>query len=288
MPKISVITATHAPGAKFLMDARESVAEQALPQGWDLEWVVQEDGRSPQLQHVATGQEQLNIRYSANGNQLGPGATRNLALARAHGDLIQVLDHDDVLLPGGLALKVKIFEQYPIHWAVTAADDLLDDGSRKSWDSAIPFGLVEPGVVNEWAAAHQGNWPVHCAGLMMRTDAVRALGGWSTTPVDEDIILFSALSELGRGWNDEAVTWLYRQHEGQTTRSPASHGLTSEGRRIALQRVQALRNVGLKFDCNAGLEFGLDSWNVEVGPGMKEPAELTVSPGTRGRVTPIV
>src|SRR4051794_35758529 len=146
MPKVSVITATHAPGATFLTDTGDSVAAQSLPDGWDLEWLVQEDGASPQLEEDVTDRWPMAVRYSANGRQFGPGATRNSALARAHGDLVQVLDHDDVLLPGALALQIGKFEQYPIHWAVAAADDLLDDGSRKSWGSAIPFGLVEPGV----------------------------------------------------------------------------------------------------------------------------------------------
>lgn len=273
MPRVSVLTATHAAGAAYLSATGASIAAQDLPAGWDVEWVVQEDGVTPQLESVASAAGGAMTQYDANGAQLGPGGTRNLALSRVTGDLVQVLDHDDLLLPGALSLLIQKFLHHPIHWAVAAADDLLDDGSRKSWESALPFGLLQPGVVNEWAERHGGNWPVHCAGLMMRTEAVRALGGWSTTPVDEDIILLAALSELGTGWNEQTVTWLYRQHAGQTTRTTAWRHLAAAGRRIALQRARAVRNVGLRVG-RESLDFGASSSDVQVGPGLKQPADL--------------
>lgn len=280
MPKVSIITATYAAGASYLAETAASVQEQALPLGWELEWVIQEDGDKPEVGQTLGDSGRWPVLYAAHEVRLGPGGTRNMALSRATGDLVQVLDHDDVLLPGATALLVERFEQYPICWAVAAADDLLTDGTRMSWDSALPFGIIPAGGVNEWAERHGGNWPVHCAGLMMRTELVRALGGWAAAPVDEDIILFAALSELGDGWNDDAVTWLYRQHPGQTTRSTTWHRLTDTGRRMALQRVAALRHVRLGVDRESALRLGYDSTDVPIGPAIKSPAPLT--PGTAG------
>jgi glycosyltransferase involved in cell wall biosynthesis len=217
MPRLSILTAAYGPSATYLAETAASIHAQELPTGWDLEWIVQEDGDTPRLADLMSAEGP--VSYVANGLQLGIGSTRNLALSRATGDLVQVLDHDDVLLPGALAILIQKFEQHPIHWAVSAADDLLEDGTRKSWDSALPFGIVPAGAANQWAEEHEGNWPVHCAGLMMRTELLRTLGGWGGTPVDDDIVLFAALSEMSDGWNEETVTWLYRQHPGQTTRS---------------------------------------------------------------------
>ncbi|HEX6340274.1 glycosyltransferase family 2 protein [Umezawaea sp.] len=243
MPTVSIITAAYAPKADFLRATADSVSAQVLPAGWDVEWVVQEDGADPSLAGFFEGVPEA--RYGANGVRLGISATRNLALSRASGELVQVLDHDDVLLPGAVATLLTAFEHHDVHWAVGAADDLLPDGTRKAWDSALPFGLVEAGAVNAWAEAHGGNWPVHCAGLLMRTDSLRAVGGWASSPADDDLIAFAALSELGAGWNEERVTWLYRQHAGQTTRSDALAALRDVGRLMALQRVAALRTAGL-------------------------------------------
>lgn len=274
MPKVSIITATYAAGAGFLSATAASVQEQELPPGWTLEWVIQEDGPTPSLRDTVEVSGRWPVQYGAHGVQLGPAGARNAALSRATGDLVQVLDHDDLLLSGATALLIRRFEENSILWAVGAADDLLGDGTRKPWNSALPFGLIPAGTVNKWAEDHGGNWPVHCAGLMMRTELVRALGGWAASAVDEDIVMFAALSELGDGWNEETVTWLYRQHSGQTTRSATWRNLSSAGRQIALQRIAALRHIGLRLDGHATLKFGYNSTDVKLGPNLKDPAPL--------------
>ena len=269
MPTVSILTAAYAPSATYLATTAASVLAQRLPAGWNLEWVIQEDGGDPRL--AGQFDEDPHVRYAANGTQLGIALTRNLALSRVAGDLVQVLDHDDVLLPGAIALLVDAFECHPIHWAVGAADDLMEDGARRAWDSALPFGLLPAGTVNRWAEEHGGNWPVHCAGLMMRTATLRALGGWGGTPVDDDIVLFAALAELGAGWNEKTVTWLYRQHPAQAHREETWRSLGATGRRIALQRAMALRHADLQLDSAAPLRLGQNSTDVHIGPNIKEP-----------------
>lgn len=278
MPRLTILTAAYAPSAHHLPETVASVQTQELPPGWEIEWVIQEDGNAPAL--GPSLKDDPLIRYEANGKQLGIGSTRNMALSRATGDLVQILDHDDVLLPGALALLVSRFEEHPIHWAVGAADDLMEDGTRKSWDSAMPFGLVVAGQVNRWAEEREGNWPVHCAGLMMRTNSLRSVGGWAGAPVDDDIVMFAALSELGAGWNEQAVTWLYRQHPLQTHRSDEWSSLSYTGRTMAMQRVKALRHTGAAFASEAGTGFGADSTTVDIGRSIKDPkpASTTSTP----------
>lgn len=247
-------------------DTIVSVREQALPSGWRLEWLVQEDGAEPTLQHYFTDIDY--VHYEANHERGGIALTRNAALLRATGELVQVLDHDDVLLPGALAALIPHFVDHAIHWAVGQADDLMPDGRRISWESTLPFGVIKRGMVNTIAIERQGNWPVHCAGLMMRTDAVRALGGWVASPSDEDIALFAALAELADGYNEPAVTWLYRQHHGQTTRSAGWHDRSGRGRTVALQRVVAVRSSGLTLPYSPLVTDETD--RPTVGPAEKE------------------
>ncbi|WP_433299001.1 glycosyltransferase family 2 protein [Actinoplanes sp. CA-030573] len=239
MPKVSIITAAYAPGADFLAETIASVEGQQLPPGWELEWIVQEDGESPVLAEAFAAIPY--VKYAANQRQLGISGTRNLALDRVSGGLLRVLDSDDVLLPGALSTLVPHFEETSVHWAVGQADDLMTDGRRVKWDPLIPTGFVKAGVVNDYAIAHGGNWPIHCAGLMARTDTVRAIGGWAGTPNDEDIVMFAALSEMADGFNDESVTWLYRQHPNQVTRTERWRAQSEITRRIALHRVNAVR-----------------------------------------------
>lgn len=274
MPLISILTPAYAP-ALFLPETMASVLTQGLPEGWELEWVVQEDGLTPKLHDQLIGDHR--IRYEATRGQFGPGVTRNLGLARVAGDLVQVLDHDDVLLPGALATLIPIFVNHPVHWAIGQADDLMPDGTRRQYPSALPFGLLEAGTVNAWAADHDGNWPIHCAGLTMRSSTLRALGGWVGVPADDDIAMFAALSEITAGYNESALTWLYRQHDGQTHRTTEWRSRSAESRRVALQRAAAIQAAGMSFD--GPLTFGnADLTHIHAGPAVKlyRPAGETV------------
>lgn len=269
MPLISVITAVYGPTAKYIAETMVSIKSQALPEGWELEWVVQEDGPNPSLGDELRAVE--NVRYDANGAQLGIALTRNLALSRASGALIQALDADDLLLPGALETLIPTFTDQ-IHWAIGQADDLLPDGSRKAYESAIPFGVLPAGSVNTWAVEHGGNWPIHGAALLMRATSLRALGGWTGIPYDDELATFAALSEIADGYHHSALTWLYRHHAEQTHRTDASRSRSAACRRIALQRAQAVRVAGMDFTCSfLDLEGDQSSiTNVEVGPALKE------------------
>jgi len=274
MPLLSILTATHAQPDSYLPETAASVAVQDLPAGWELEWIVQEDGASPAAGDLLA--QMPHVRYEANHAQLGPAVTRNLALARARGSLVQLLDHDDLLLPGALATLIPLFLEHPIHWAVGQADDLLPDGTRRSYRSALPYGAIAPGLVNQWATAHEANWPIHCAGLMLRTTTLRALGGWIAAPSDDDIVMFAAVSQITTGYNEPTLTWLYRQHANQIHRSSTWQARSAHGRRIALQRATAAEAAQLNLPAPPLDDPDSD---VHVGPPAKEARSAALLAG---------
>jgi glycosyltransferase involved in cell wall biosynthesis len=268
MPLVSIVTAAYAPLADFLSDTIASVEAITLPAGWELEWIVQEDGDQPELADRFTSVEMA--RYLTNRRQMGISATRNLALSRASGVLIQALDQDDIVLPNLLITLIPRFVEYRIHWAIGQADDLMTDGQRRPYPSAIPFGLMKAGSVNQWATEHGGNWPIHGAALMMRAASWRALGGWTGIPYDDELATFAALSQMTDGYHDETLTWLYRYHPKQTHRSEAAQALSATGRRIALQRAATVEALGLEFPPEAGMGFEGQAQDVQVGPPVKD------------------
>jgi len=268
MPLISVITAAYAPTADYLPATADSVAALELPAGWELEWLVQEDGDDPQLAEFFA--RIPFARYDAAGRQYGVSIARNLALGRASGVLMQALDQDDVLLPGAFTTLIPRFREHRIHWAIGQADDLMPDGGRRAYPSRIPFGLMKAGRVNRWAAEAGGNWEVHGACLMMRTASVRALGGWSGLPGDDEISLLAGLSEITDGWYDEALTWLYRQHPKQQHRTAAAQERSEACRRICLQRARAVAATGLRFPAAAAAGFEVAEGAVTVAAASKD------------------
>jgi glycosyltransferase involved in cell wall biosynthesis len=265
MPLLSVLTAAYGPSAHYLAEARDSVLAQELPAGWDLEWVVREDGESPTLRESLTDSR---ISYSANEGQLGVAMTRNLALSQVRGTLVHVLDHDDMLLPGAHQALIPLFDK-SIHWAIGEADDLHADGSLHPYPSSFPHGLIRAGQVNQWARDHEGNWPIHCANLMMRTNTARALGGWVASPADDDIALLAALTQIADGYATSQHTWLYRIHPDQAHRSEAWTSRSSAGRRIAMQRAEAVATAGLALTTAPSDADVQPAERVEIGPPVK-------------------
>jgi glycosyltransferase involved in cell wall biosynthesis len=275
MPLISVITAVHTKSAAYIGETAASIAAQELPGRWELEWVVQEDGDNPCLREVF--EVYPFVRYAATGRQYGTAITRNLALLRAMGSVLQALDADDLLLPGAIATLLPKFVALPrtqIHWAIGQADDLLPDGTRRAYPSPIPFGLQPPGAINAWAAAHEANWPIHGAALMLRSASWRALGGWTAIPGDDELATFAALSEIATGWYDEQLTWLYRHHAGQIHRTAEAQARSAIGRQTALQRARAAAASGLQLGKVGVAE---SKYEVRIGP----PAKDTSLPQTK-------
>jgi glycosyltransferase involved in cell wall biosynthesis len=239
MPLLSVLTAAHAGRAELLAEAGKSLAGQELPPGWALEWVVQEDGETPELARVV--KEFPFARHGANREQLGIATTRNIALSRIDGSLVHVLDSDDLLLPGALAVAVDAVQRHPdVHWVAAQADDLLPDGTRRSFALEWPAGPVAPGAFGAYVE-ERGELPVHCAGVTVRPAIVRALGGWAANPRSEDAALFVAVAELTPGFVTPEVTWLHRLHAAQTTGEDAWRTLTAESVLMVRQRLAALR-----------------------------------------------
>lgn len=246
MPLLSVLTAAHAGRAEFLAEAGRSLVDQELPAGWRMEWVIQEDGPAPELGPVA--ERFVFARYRPNGERLGIATTRNLALTRAGGTLIHVLDSDDLLLPGGLRVAIEAFEADPrIGWVAAQAYDLLPDGGRVAVPPLIPPGYLEPGAVNDYLLAH-GRLPFIPAGMTLRTDITRAVGGWAANPRAEEGAMLAAITELTPGYYTPEVTWLVRLHDHRTTGQPSWRGrLLAESMAGIEQRIIALRETGVRL-----------------------------------------
>jgi glycosyltransferase involved in cell wall biosynthesis len=242
MPIVSVLTAALPDRAELLAEAADSLAEQRLPDGWELEWILQEDGPTSRLANIPSA------RHASNGERLGIPVTRNLALSRARGQLVHVLDSDDVLLPDCLNAAIEAFEANPsIHWVVGRADDLLPGNTRLPFPPQIPPGIISPGVIGAFLEEN-GYPPITCTGITLRTATVRALGGWVAAPRAEDLALVVAISELTAGYLTPDVTWLYRRHPEQITRQSAWSVLHGESMALVRQRIQAVRDCGIRVD----------------------------------------
>ncbi|SOE12180.1 Glycosyl transferase family 2 [Streptomyces sp. 2323.1] len=223
--RIIIVTAVHAPSAHYLPEAYRSLCRQELPDGWEWQWVIQEDGRSNEVAPHVPDDERVIFRQGRPG---GPGVARTIALAHAEGEYLKVLDADDQLPPGALARDLAALEgDRSIGWATSRAVDLLPDGSTAGFPGDPEPGPIERGAVLDFWKANGFRAQVHPATLFMRRDLVLALGGWMALPASEDTGLLLALNATSRGWFTPEVGLLYRKWPGQAT-GQASHTDSAE------------------------------------------------------------
>jgi glycosyltransferase involved in cell wall biosynthesis len=234
---IIIVTAVHAPSAKFLPDAYKSLCDQELPEGWDWHWLIQEDGKTDEVAPFIPADERVSFRQGRAG---GPGVARTMALAHADGEYVKVLDADDQLPPGALARDVAALEaDRSLGWATSRVLDLLPDGSTAGFPGDPEHGPIERQVVVDYWASHDYRAPVHPATLFVRRDLLIALGGWMALPASEDTGLLLALNSVARGWFSSEVGLLYRKWEGQATGQAAHVDAAERDARMAVVEARA-------------------------------------------------
>jgi len=104
---VSVIIACYNQGC-YLRETMESVLTQTYKR---VEIILIDDGSTDNTAEIAKSYGDR-VRYFWL-NDLGPSAARNLGLQNAHGQYIQFLDGDDLLLPEKLELQIASFDNSP-------------------------------------------------------------------------------------------------------------------------------------------------------------------------------
>lgn len=217
---ISVVTAAYKPVPEYLVAAYESLCSQELPEGWQWQWVVQEDGQTGDVARMLPRDDRIS---AGSGRRSGEAVTRTLCLSRATGDLVKVLDADDQLTPGTLAREIGTFAAHPdVGWTTSRVLDLLPDGSTVGFSADPPEGRIEPGQVLAHWRSHNYRAQVHPVTLCMRRDLVYALGGWMALPASGDTALLLAADAISPGYFIGEIGLLYRKWPGQMT-SQAAH-----------------------------------------------------------------
>ncbi|MFF7021056.1 glycosyltransferase family 2 protein [Streptomyces klenkii] len=235
--RIIIVTAVHGPSAHHLHDAYKSLCAQALPEGWEWHWLIQEDGQTDDVTPHVPDDERVSFRQGRRG---GPGVARTMALAHADGEYVKILDADDQLPPGALARDIAVLERDPsIGWTTSRVLDLLPDGTTVGFDQDPDEGPIELGAVLAHWQAHGFRAQVHPATLCVRRNLLVALGGWMALPASEDTGLLLALDAVSRGYFTREVGLLYRKWPGQATGQAAHTDAAERDARMAVVQARA-------------------------------------------------
>jgi glycosyltransferase involved in cell wall biosynthesis len=171
---------------RFLEEAVQSVLQQTYPH-WEI--LLIDDGSSDTSTAIAKEyavrypEKIFYVEHDGHANK-GLSATRNAGIAKARGELIALLDADDVWLPEKLQKQVAIFQQNPDVALLCESSLYWYSWHNKSFnDVEIPIGAEGNKIYTPPQLSLQlyplGKGAAPCpSGLMLKTESVKKRRGF--------------------------------------------------------------------------------------------------------------
>lgn len=211
-PTVSVVIPCHN-AAPFLAETLGSVAAQTQPVD---EVVLVDDGStdgSAEIAHAASQSTGLPLRVIRQPN-LGVSAARNAAIAATSGDLIALLDADDLWHPAKIEKQVEYMRRHPDVGTVVTSVAKFTEGT----EDTLPFLRVDDAML--WAATPADflvqTW-VNQSAAMVRGALLRATPYPTHTGDSEDMVHAVELRLAAPiGAVPETLAY-YRHHAAQAT-----------------------------------------------------------------------
>jgi len=205
-PTVSVLMAVFN-GHRYLYAALDSILDQTFR---DFEFVVVDDGSQDETPGILQDYTKRDgrIRVITGPNQ---GLTKSLneGLKQVRGKYLARMDCDDISLPQRLEKQVQFLDEHPDHVVVGCRCMLIDpDGYPicEKRDIVLEHQQIDQALLRM-------RWPIVHPAVMMRTDAVREIGGYDERyRTNQDHDLFLRLAEVGKLANLPEILLLYRQH----------------------------------------------------------------------------
>ena len=187
---------------------REAI-DSARAQRWPVEVLVVDDGSTDGTWQDLEGME--GIRALRQEPNQGKPAALNRGIAEARGAFILVLDDDDRLLPGSVAVLARALDAQPDAAAVLA--DSVHFSGATGQALGVTHALRLPS--GRMGAAILSQIPALPGATLVRASAQRAAGAFDLRlNMLEDMDMFLRLAEVGPLHTLPVPVQLYRQHDG--------------------------------------------------------------------------
>jgi glycosyltransferase involved in cell wall biosynthesis len=218
LPTISVIIPLYN-GARFIVQALDSVFAQNIQA---LEVIVVDDGSTdggPDIVSRYAATHDLTLLRKPNGGQ---SSARNLGIRHSHGELIALLDQDDVWYPDHLEELAQPFAEDPhkmLGWAYSNLDEITED-SRLRVRAALSVSDIHPKM--ELGKCLAEDMFILPSSSMISRAAFDAVGGFDEELCGyEDDDLFVRLFAAGyRNVYVEKPLAQWRVYSGSTSYTP--------------------------------------------------------------------
>lgn len=177
------------------------------------ECILVDDGSTDDPASVVAAAADPRIRYIRLDRNRGRGAARNVALERANGELVAMLDADDWLYPGKLGAQVRVMLSYPELSLVSTGMAIVDArnelcGVRRSRSSK---GLMLCDRARELRAPSMPFGP-----SMLRADRAKKTGFDASYTIAEDFEFLLRFT-IGQAYGIlPEIAYVYNEHSSNT------------------------------------------------------------------------
>ena len=225
-PTVSIVMPVYESEPWFLIEAIESVREQVY-ENWEL-CIADDASPSPAVQQTLArylGDPRIRmVRRESNG---GIAAASQSAVGLATGELIGLLDHDDVLAPTALYHMVRHFAAHPDEGIVYSDEDKLDGHGRR----------IDPHFKPEWSPELLESCNYMCHLTVMRRALLDEVGGFREGfDGSQDYDLFLRCTErVSRVGHVPEVLYSWRMLPRSAAASPQAKPAAYDAARRALE-----------------------------------------------------
>ncbi len=235
MPRVSAVI-TFLNSERFLAEAVRSVERQDFS---DWELLLVDDGSQDGSRQIAERLQNHRIRLLSHphGENRGISASRNFGVRHATGELIALLDSDDIWQPGKLRKQVAILDRHAeaamvygnaVRWYSWNSSDALDE---VVWNTEQDRVVPPPEVLCKYLQ-DESMAPCTCTAVIRR-NAYEAAAGFHEDFHDlyDDQVFFAKLLLRNAAYVMREPTAHYRQHERSTCAQAREAGTESVVRR---------------------------------------------------------
>jgi glycosyltransferase involved in cell wall biosynthesis len=224
-PSLSVLMPVYN-GAAYFPEAARSILTQSHA---DFELIVVDDGSTDASSQVAARLAERDTRVRVlRTERLGVAGALNAGLELCRAPIVARMDADDVALPRRFEIQLAYLASHPDCAALGGQADLIDeDGDPLGW---MLNPLDHEAIL---AALLRGAGAIVHPTAAFPAAAVRAVGGYRTGLLAEDVDLFLRLADRGRLANVPNHLARYRKREGSVTAGWSPAEVNAERRRRA-------------------------------------------------------
>jgi teichuronic acid biosynthesis glycosyltransferase TuaG len=215
-PVVSICIPAYKAGA-FIGETLASLRAQTFP---DWEAIIVEDGSHDNTEEIVRAFARTvsqPVGFQRHTVNQGLPATRNTAIAAAHGEWIALIDSDDLWTPHHLEHAIARARETGAELVHTGVI-LFDSDTGKDLELRIP---TADAIAALPLSLFRGDYPIQPSSALIRRDTLNKVGGFDPKcRYVEDRELWLRLARTGiRISYVDALTCRYRQHAGAMTKN---------------------------------------------------------------------